>query len=70
MASTGGGALLMLCRICGKKGDHWTSRCPYKDLSPQAEVLLTGLLLLTAVQHHLVSEHIFLQTRKKVLIQV
>ncbi|RLM66390.1 hypothetical protein C2845_PM16G17200 [Panicum miliaceum] len=37
MASTGGGALLMLCRICGKKGDHWTSRCSYKDLSPQAE---------------------------------
>jgi len=19
------------CRICGKSGDHWTSRCPYKD---------------------------------------
>ncbi|GAB2234023.1 hypothetical protein Droror1_Dr00003259 [Drosera rotundifolia] len=25
------GALLMVCRNCGKKGDHWTSRCPYKD---------------------------------------
>ena len=37
MASTGGGALLMLCRICGKKGDHWTSRCPYKDLAQPAE---------------------------------
>ena len=37
MASTGGGALLMLCRICGKKGDHWTSRCPYKDLAQQGE---------------------------------
>ncbi|CAN6235947.1 unnamed protein product [Urochloa humidicola] len=32
-----GGTLLMLCRICGKKGDHWTSKCPYKDLAPQAE---------------------------------
>jgi len=19
------------CRICGKAGDHWTSRCPYRD---------------------------------------
>ncbi|KAL7120023.1 hypothetical protein ACP275_02G097800 [Erythranthe tilingii] len=28
-----GGAVLMVCRSCGKKGDHWTSRCPYKDLS-------------------------------------
>lgn len=27
----------MLCRTCGKKGDHWTSRCPYKDLAPQPE---------------------------------
>lgn len=24
----------MLCRTCGKKGDHWTARCPYKDLAP------------------------------------
>ncbi|CAL5025933.1 unnamed protein product [Urochloa decumbens] len=32
-----GGTLLMLCRICGKKGDHWTSKCHYKDLAPQAE---------------------------------
>ena len=32
-----GGAVLMVCRTCGKKGDHWTSRCPYKDLAPQAE---------------------------------
>lgn len=31
------GATLMLCRTCGKKGDHWTSRCPYKDLAPQPE---------------------------------
>eukprot|EP00262_Sarcandra_glabra_P021015 TRINITY_DN860_c0_g1_i1.p1 TRINITY_DN860_c0_g1~~TRINITY_DN860_c0_g1_i1.p1 ORF type:complete len:303 (+),score=54.93 TRINITY_DN860_c0_g1_i1:60-968(+) len=32
-----GGAVLMVCRTCGKKGDHWTSKCPYKDLAPQAE---------------------------------
>lgn len=32
-----GGAVLMVCRTCGKKGDHWTSRCPYKDLATQAE---------------------------------
>ncbi|RCV34971.1 hypothetical protein SETIT_7G201400v2, partial [Setaria italica] len=36
MESMRGGALLMLCRICKKKGDHWTSKCPYKDLAPQA----------------------------------
>ncbi|KAL8545382.1 hypothetical protein ACS0TY_005521 [Phlomoides rotata] len=27
------GGVLMVCRTCGKKGDHWTSRCPYKDLA-------------------------------------
>ena len=26
-------ASLLVCRICGKKGDHWTSKCPYKDLA-------------------------------------
>ncbi|OMO91135.1 hypothetical protein COLO4_18586 [Corchorus olitorius] len=31
------GAVLMVCRTCGKKGDHWTSRCPYKDLALPAE---------------------------------
>ncbi|CAN1174329.1 Eukaryotic translation initiation factor 3 subunit G-B [Linum perenne] len=31
------GAVLMLCRTCGKKGDHWTSRCPYKDLAAPTE---------------------------------
>lgn len=31
------GAVLMVCRTCGKKGDHWTSRCPYKDLAPQPD---------------------------------
>ncbi|XAR66240.1 hypothetical protein NMG60_11012396 [Bertholletia excelsa] len=35
-----GGALLMVCRTCGKKGDHWTSRCPYKDLAPQTEAFV------------------------------
>lgn len=24
---------LLVCRICGKKGDHWTSKCPYKDIA-------------------------------------
>ncbi|KAA3485795.1 eukaryotic translation initiation factor 3 subunit G-like [Gossypium australe] len=28
------GAVLMVCRTCGKKGDHWTARCPYKDQAP------------------------------------
>ena len=32
MASTGNTSLLV-CRICGKKGDHWTTKCPYKDLA-------------------------------------
>ncbi|KAF8651873.1 hypothetical protein HU200_063121 [Digitaria exilis] len=36
MASSGG-ALLMVCRVCKTKGDHWTSKCPYKDLAQQAE---------------------------------
>ncbi|OMO61988.1 hypothetical protein CCACVL1_23094 [Corchorus capsularis] len=31
------GAVLMVCRTCGKKGDHWTSRCPYKDLALPTE---------------------------------
>ncbi|KAL9226628.1 hypothetical protein vseg_002417 [Gypsophila vaccaria] len=34
----GAGAALMVCRTCGKKGDHWTSRCPYKDLAPQGDM--------------------------------
>ncbi|KAL5717260.1 hypothetical protein ACHQM5_010299 [Ranunculus cassubicifolius] len=32
-----GGAVLMVCRTCGKKGDHWTSKCPYKDLAQPPE---------------------------------
>lgn len=27
-----GNASLIVCRTCGKKGDHWTSKCPLKDL--------------------------------------
>lgn len=26
-------ASLLVCRICGKRGDHWTNKCPYKDLA-------------------------------------
>ncbi|OAY81155.1 eukaryotic translation initiation factor 3 subunit G [Ananas comosus] len=33
------GAVLMVCRTCGRKGDHWTSKCPYKDLAPQTDNL-------------------------------
>ena len=32
MASSGNTSLLV-CRICGKKGDHWTTKGPYKDLA-------------------------------------
>ncbi|XP_031286217.1 eukaryotic translation initiation factor 3 subunit G-like [Pistacia vera] len=32
-----GGAVLMVCRTCGKTGDHWTARCPYKDLAAPSE---------------------------------
>uniref|UniRef100_A0A0D6QU29 Eukaryotic translation initiation factor 3 subunit G n=1 Tax=Araucaria cunninghamii TaxID=56994 RepID=A0A0D6QU29_ARACU len=42
LAGAKGGAVLMVCRICGKKGDHWTSKCPYKDLAP-AGVTADGL---------------------------
>jgi len=34
------GAVLMVCRTCGKKGDHWTSRCPYKDLAQPPETFV------------------------------
>ncbi|XP_021715413.1 eukaryotic translation initiation factor 3 subunit G-like [Chenopodium quinoa] len=36
----GKGAVLMLCRTCGKRGDHWTSRCPYKDLAQPPETFV------------------------------
>lgn len=28
-----GSGVLMVCRGCGKKGDHWTAQCPYKGLN-------------------------------------
>eukprot|EP00243_Klebsormidium_subtile_P004435 TRINITY_DN18410_c0_g1_i1.p1 TRINITY_DN18410_c0_g1~~TRINITY_DN18410_c0_g1_i1.p1 ORF type:complete len:301 (+),score=109.97 TRINITY_DN18410_c0_g1_i1:227-1129(+) len=28
-----GNTSLMVCRVCGKKGDHWSAQCPYKDLA-------------------------------------
>lgn len=31
-------ASLLVCRICGKKGDHWTSKCPYKDLAAARQI--------------------------------
>lgn len=37
MSQINKGAVLMVCRTCGKKGDHWTSRCPYKDLAAPSE---------------------------------
>lgn len=37
LAGAKGGAVLMVCRTCGKKGDHWTSKCPYKDLAPPTD---------------------------------
>lgn len=40
-AQLGTGGVLMLCRTCGKKGDHWTARCPYKDLAAQSEGFIT-----------------------------
>lgn len=30
----------MVCRTCGKKGDHWTSKCPYKDLAQPSELFM------------------------------
>ncbi|KAK6943016.1 Eukaryotic translation initiation factor 3 subunit G, N-terminal, partial [Dillenia turbinata] len=32
-----GAAVLTVCRACGKKRDHWTSRCPYMDFSSQVD---------------------------------
>eukprot|EP00899_Mesostigma_viride_P024704 jgi/Mesvir1/5418/Mv15481-RA.1 len=31
--AAGGNTSLLVCRTCGKKGDHWTAKCPYKDLA-------------------------------------
>ncbi|KAE8816647.1 Eukaryotic translation initiation factor 3 subunit G [Hordeum vulgare] len=32
LATANRGTALMVCRSCGKKGDHWTAKCPYKEL--------------------------------------
>ena len=40
-------ASLLVCRICGKKGDHWTSKCPYKDLAASK-----GMALVRPPPHH------------------
>ncbi|KAK1353996.1 Eukaryotic translation initiation factor 3 subunit G [Heracleum sosnowskyi] len=32
-----GSGVLQVCRNCGRKGDHWTARCPYKDLNQPNE---------------------------------
>ncbi|KAH9314936.1 hypothetical protein KI387_023563, partial [Taxus chinensis] len=34
LAGSKGGAVLMVFRICGKKGNHWTLKWTYKDLAP------------------------------------
>ncbi|KAL6559433.1 hypothetical protein OROGR_004550 [Orobanche gracilis] len=40
VAEGGAGGVLMVCRACGKKGDHWTSRCPNKELAQLSEVMV------------------------------
>ncbi|KAE8693081.1 myosin-11-like [Hibiscus syriacus] len=40
LAQLGKGGVLTVCRTCGKKGDHWTSRCPYKDLAQPTEAFI------------------------------
>ncbi|KAL1817227.1 hypothetical protein ACET3Z_019801 [Daucus carota] len=31
------GTTLMICRSCGRKGNHWTAMCPYKELPQPIE---------------------------------
>lgn len=33
----------MVCWTCDRKGDHWTSKCPYKDLAPQVDAFVDNL---------------------------
>uniref|UniRef100_A0A1J3CIB6 Eukaryotic translation initiation factor 3 subunit G n=1 Tax=Noccaea caerulescens TaxID=107243 RepID=A0A1J3CIB6_NOCCA len=40
LSKVNAGAMLMVCRTCHKKGDHWTSKCPYKDLAIPTEVFI------------------------------
>ncbi|XVF09776.1 hypothetical protein REPUB_Repub07fG0125300 [Reevesia pubescens] len=30
----------MVCRTCGKKCDHWISKCPYKDFAAHVETFV------------------------------
>jgi hypothetical protein len=32
------GAVIMQCRICLKKGEHWTAKCPLKDISQRSVI--------------------------------
>uniref|UniRef100_A0A1J3G6R4 Eukaryotic translation initiation factor 3 subunit G N-terminal domain-containing protein n=1 Tax=Noccaea caerulescens TaxID=107243 RepID=A0A1J3G6R4_NOCCA len=36
------GAVLMVCRLCLVKGDHWTARCPQRDLLSLKDEPLTA----------------------------
>ncbi|PWA68345.1 Eukaryotic translation initiation factor 3 subunit G, N-terminal [Artemisia annua] len=38
LASNSG--ILMHCRSCGKKGEHWTAKCPLKDLAQPSETFV------------------------------
>ncbi|KAF2537029.1 hypothetical protein F2Q70_00006571 [Brassica cretica] len=35
------GGVLMVCRVCRMRGDHWTARCPQRDLLSLMETPLT-----------------------------
>eukprot|EP00245_Coleochaete_scutata_P001589 TRINITY_DN1196_c0_g1_i1.p1 TRINITY_DN1196_c0_g1~~TRINITY_DN1196_c0_g1_i1.p1 ORF type:complete len:293 (-),score=65.45 TRINITY_DN1196_c0_g1_i1:434-1312(-) len=37
-----GNTSLIVCRICGKKGDHWTSKCPYRDIAKDIKGFAIG----------------------------
>lgn len=37
-----GNASLIVCRTCGKKGDHWTSKCPFKELAASRGIIAGG----------------------------
>ncbi|MQL80207.1 hypothetical protein Taro_012657 [Colocasia esculenta] len=39
-AAAKAGAVLMVCRTCHKKGDHWTAQCPYKDLAAPTDTFI------------------------------
>jgi len=43
-------SLGIVCRTCGKTGDHWTLKCPYKDkfTSPSGQPVLGGEVLPTS----------------------